>query len=479
MASSLGPYLKYIVFYFSLIFGVPFCIFFAKKFPFIEKLMFFLMIFFTCRMIDINFVSREWYRISTRGFEIGFVDLCTLVIFALVIYRKHTYQIKLLPPGSILYFLYFFFSLVSIINSEVYLFSMFEVLKMIRMYFYFWVIYNYLNTYEQVQLLKRFLPIIFIYIFVLEIKQKYFMGIFQVFGPFPHQNSLVMYLNVFVAIILAYVLLGNTKHTFFWSFIFSIGALGVLITYSRAGLASFVLSSFIILSISVFSEFKLRQAVTITILFFVSTLVIFKSLDTIYERIVTASPDSAKVRISLAKAALNMANDKFFGVGLNNFGVKVNPPYRYADHIEHHPSITEDDIKNGLVETIYLMVAAETGWLNLGILVLWFIFMFSKNFLYYFRDIKAPLAYLNLGLIGGLTSIYAESVLEWVLKQTNNFYQLMLVFALIGVIDKLYKIDILQKIRNNEKVHLITGPKLITHTFNLFLKRVFSFAKST
>ncbi len=39
--------------------------------------------------------------------------------------------------------------------------------------------------------------------------------------------------------------------------------------------------------------------------------------------------------------------------------------------------------------------------------------------------------------MGGLLAIYLESTLEWVLKQTNNYYQLMMVFALIAVMKKL------------------------------------------
>ncbi len=43
---------------------------------------------------------------------------------------------------------------------------------------------------------------------------------------------------------------------------------------------------------------------------------------------------------------------------------------------------------------------------------------------------------MSIGLAGGLTAIYLESSLEWILKQTNNFYQLMLVFAIIAAISR-------------------------------------------
>ena len=49
---------------------------------------------------------------------------------------------------------------------------------------------------------------------------------------------------------------------------------------------------------------------------------------------------------------------------------------------------------------------------------------------------------MSIGLTGGLLAIYIESGLEWVLKQTNNFYQLMLIFALIATMDRLYHIKV-------------------------------------
>ena len=47
---------------------------------------------------------------------------------------------------------------------------------------------------------------------------------------------------------------------------------------------------------------------------------------------------------------------------------------------------------------------------------------------------KYPCSGISIGLLGGLTIIYAHSTLEWSLKQYNNFAEQMIVYALIGVI---------------------------------------------
>ena len=111
--------LKYVIFFMVLIFGVPIGYYISKKNIIVEKVIFFLAIFFTCVEVTINFVSMETYRGTSKGFEIGLVDLSVLVLFFLVIHRKKIFKIKLLPPGSILYIIYFAFSLISYASSEI------------------------------------------------------------------------------------------------------------------------------------------------------------------------------------------------------------------------------------------------------------------------------------------------------------------------------------------------------------------------
>ena len=168
------------------------------------------------------------------------------------------------------------------------------------------------------------------------------------------------------------------------------------------------------------------------------TGVLFKASDTIMERIRTAPKESVSVRLILAKAAQNMANDKIFGIGLNNFALKINPPYTYGNHIKR----INDEEKGGLVETVYLMIAAETGWVNLAVFSFMLVFFYFKNLNNYMKLKRGKwrkYRYICIALIGALLSIYLQSSLEWVLKQTNNFYQLMFIFAVIGAISRIIK----------------------------------------
>jgi len=426
--------------------GVPIGFMLAKKYPSIEKFLWFLLLFFTARTEDINFISMETYRGTSKGFEIGLVDITAMIVFLLIFSRREKHPLEL-PLGSWLYFMYFIFSGISIINSDVYIYSFFELWKMIRMYFYFFVIYNLIRSFKDMEQFLKYMAIIVVFITLIVLKQKYLEGMFQTMGPFPHQNSLVMYLIVYGSLFLSYLLNAKKANIFLWTMAFGACAVDILSTLSRGGMALFSLSIFIIFFLSYAHKFSLRKIGVAALFLILGSGVLYKASDTIIERIRTAPEESVSVRLVLAEAAQNMANDKLFGVGLNNFALKINPPYEYGNHIER---LNEDD-KGGLVETIYLMVAAETGWINLAIFILMLMFFYFINVKNYFKLKQGKhrkYRYICIALIGALTSIYLQSSLEWVLKQTNNYYQLMFIFAIIGAMNRIIRERI-----SNEKSH--------------------------
>jgi len=432
--------LKYIVFFGTFLFGVPFGFFMAQRSRLAERIVFFIMMFFSCRLYEtINFVSRENYRGTAKGFEVTLVDLATITIFLLIISRRRQFKLELIPPGSIIFFFYFIFSALSIINAAEALYSFFELWKMIRMYFFFWVLYNYLSDFERFDDFFRNAAFIMIYIFFFVLNQKYREGLWQCRGPFPHQNSLVMYTIIFSSMFFARFLNKDDppKVFLFYLTIFGMCAICIVSTLSRAGMACFAISSMIVLALSFLSGINAKK-VTVTILIILGGIgVIAKSYDSVMSRIESAPESSKNTRIALAISALNMANDKTIGVGLNNWGIKVNPPYPYSNHIFDGP--LDDDYSMGIVETCYLMIAAETGWYNLAVFLIYIFFYYFKNIVNYFKYRKHQFQFVSIGLAGGLTAIYLESTLEWVLKQTNNFYQLMMVFALIASMVRLRK----------------------------------------
>ena len=52
---------------------------------------------------------------------------------------------------------------------------------------------------------------------------------------------------------------------------------------------------------------------------------------------------------------------------------------------------------------------------------------------------RTNLFYIPAGIVGGLTAVYLQSTLEWVMKQQVNFIQMMILFAAIGLLFKYKK----------------------------------------
>ena len=137
-------------------------------------------------------------------------------------------------------------------------------------------------------------------------------------------------------------------------------------------------------------------------------------------------------RIYLAIAARRMAHDYTLGVGANNFSEYSSTRWDYAR--EQNDEFFSAYENGPVVETIYLLVAAECGWWGLGTLILWFLYYYFSDMISLFVLRKKPCSGIVIGLFAGLTCNYWHSTLEWSLKQYNNFAEQIIVYAVIGVI---------------------------------------------
>ncbi len=424
---------KYIIFFLVLLIGVPCGIILVCRSRLWERIILFLMMFFTCSLVGtINFASVPDYRGTSRGFEIGLVDMATLVIFGFIVLQPK-FKLKLFPPGTFLFFIYLVFSMISMMNAANVLYSWFEVWKMLRMYFYFWVLYNYFIDFDRIQQVIKMLPLLIIYIFVIVIYQKK-MGAYQPGGPFPHQNTLSMYVMVPGGIFLASLFEIRMKQlrTLYILGLFGACSLLEYLSLSRAGVLCYGGCCSIIIFVSFLVKFKIRKVLIFMLIGFVGLSGLIYYANAMYERYMYAPETSLESRENLAISAENMANDKIFGIGLNNFGIKVNADYPYSKHY------MPEGFKEGLVESIYLMIAAETGWFNMLLFMCLLMYFYFVNLRNIFRYQNNRMIYLPIALAGGLAAIYLQSCLEWVLKQSSNFYQLMFFFAIIMAMAKIH-----------------------------------------
>ena len=242
-----------------------------------------------------------------------------------------------------------------------------------------------------------------------------------------------MWMMMVGTLFLARSLNGRDKvMTFFHFAVFLLASVTLFRSYSRGAIFCYPLSCALTLVFSYTSPISAKKLVFTAFLIGAVLLMTMVFLPNIIERFEKAPKSSLDTRKNLATAAMNMIRDKpMIGVGLNNWGLKINPPWKYSQHRESRRGFTEDS-KDGIVETIYLLVAAECGVPCLIILLSWFGYYWFSAFHLMSVMRKSKYFYIPSGIFGGLSGVMLQSVLEWVLKQQINFLLLIIYFAIIS-----------------------------------------------
>jgi hypothetical protein len=121
----------------------------------IRDLFFFLMVTLSAvtEYIDVNFVSRDWYRGTTCGFEVSFVDILSVSLLASMILRPRPGEKRWFWPASFGWMVfYFFFAAFCVSLADPKLFGLFELSKMIRGLVMFLAVALYLRSERELRL---------------------------------------------------------------------------------------------------------------------------------------------------------------------------------------------------------------------------------------------------------------------------------------------------------------------------------------
>ena len=390
------------------------------------------MFYFTSNEFSLNFMPMPDWRGTARGYAFTAVSLFAVPLLMSMFFSVK-YKIKLFPPGSFFYFLYYLAILLSGINAVHMHQWGFEVYKMFWMYITFLAAFNFLNNSKSLTFFIYLVCSILIILFVVGFYQKYKMGIFQIYSTFPHQNSLSLYLELFGLVSLGVLMNEQISKLLFFLCMIAFGGSVLLIvfTYSRGGLVVYFGGIAIVCAFSIlFNGFSVRLLTLMLIGLVVMFCVVGYALPRIIQRFTKAPESSKNTRIALALASKQMANDYRLGVGANNYSEYSGTNYEYT--VQDDYNVPGE--RGGIVETIYLLVAAECGWYGLGCLILWFLYYYLSDIISMIVLRKKPCSGIAIGIFAGLTCNYWHSTLEWSLKQFNNFAGQMILYAVVGVI---------------------------------------------
>lgn len=432
--------LKIVALLFLFVYLLPFMTALAWLFPMLRHFYFAGMLFFTCQERSISILPMPHWTGTSRGYTFTAVFIFATPLFlSMVIDWKE--KVRFFPPGFFFYFLYYFAILLSGVNAIHMRQWGFEVFKMFWMYVTFLAAFNYLNHCKDLKFLFYQISLLLIYMFLVGLDQKYRIGRFQISSTFPHQNALSLYLEIFGLLILGILMNEHVSRLLLLLLVagFSGSVMLIIFTFSRGGLVIYFGGIAIVCALSILlNGFSFRRLSFMFVGLIVIMCVGGYALPRIIQRFTKAPEASKNTRINLALAAKRIANDYRLGIGANNFSEYSGPGHGYAK--EQYANASQNYLdrnetgRGGIVETIYMLVAAECGWWGLGTLLLWFLYYYFSNAISLFMLRRKPCSGITIGLFGGLTCNYWHSTLEWSLKQSNNFSQQMIVYALIAVI---------------------------------------------
>lgn len=378
--------------------------------------------------------SIESYRGHTKGYHFYFNHALAIALIVAK-WREDRKTFRWIPPGLGWFLFYCALSLISVVNAPdtnlVYMTAHKTIFAGVLMV----ATFNTLRSEEDLKFFLRVMVWTMLWELVVCLKLKYLNGMYQVRGTFEHQNPLAMY-TVLIAMPLLAVGLGpKGKGANLILFGYLCCAAIVQCTLSRGALVMFGAGTVGVLGLSLVEKVTPRRLLSGGALAFVGVIGLVLTLDTIISRFRDqGNKASGELREVMKEASREMYRDHPLGAGWNNYGLLINPPYRYAEIYydwyrgrKMRPDYTK---ANGLVESHYYLLIAENGYLGL---CAWFAVIFVALW----RNLRAFLAFghsflrcLSLGIFMGCALNYVQSTLERVLVQPRN---LMLWLILLGI----------------------------------------------
>ncbi len=406
-----------------------------------------------------SYVRKPWYQEvffeDYRGVDRGFgVTIPDFLFFGFLIWlliggdgwRKRVWW----PTNTTLFLALLAVSCLSLLQSQVSYFGFFTIHKFVRGLILYWVVVNLVHDRKDVVAVLSGVFLSILFQFGLVIYDKYVTGavVNRVVGAFPHPNSLAMYCELVIPVALALVIVGTRSRRLNLVCALTViaGVICVIFTKSRASLA--IMSTTICLVPLVC--FLIRPSVRVVGVIAAGLLVMSAigaaAAPQILERFHEAPKESEQTREYFNNAAVAMADHYRFGTGINSYSwMLANTRYYwyvYPDKIGiENPRAFRYSARGksrlGTCHNIYLLFAAETGWIGMIVFLLFILRFYVHNLWHYLRAIDPEYKAILLGLLAGFWSIHLQGTLEWVWRQTAFFYLFILLSGLMVAIARL------------------------------------------
>ena len=265
----------------------------------------------------------------------------------------------------------------------------------------------------------------------------YFQGSIQSGGLIGHQN-LIGLMSHFVAFPALALVLGGAREKIFWLGPFA----GLIIIVAAASRATFgvamgaYLALFIVSAMQGWSSRKsVVSAIAVIALLFAAPIAVHSlSKRFQFERVVQSYDE----RAAFERSAWFMIKDHPFGVGANQYTLAANVEgYSAKGGVAWNSGSRATNVHN-----IYLLYAAETGWLGSILFILLLVTAELNAFRYAWRRPTDQRAQILLGLGVAVAAAALHSMYEWIMTSSTAQYLLAVDLGLIaGLANQIKKSD--------------------------------------
>ena len=407
--------------------------------------------------LDINYVSREWYRGTSRGFEISILDILSLSLLVSSILAPRRGESRgFWPPSFGFMLLFFVYACFNVAISQPHLFSLFELFRMFRGLILVAGVAFYVRSEREVRLFILGLALVVCYEGLLALKQRYIEGLHRVPGTVIESNSLSVLLCTTAPVMVA-ALTSNLprKLKFLCACAIPLAMVAEIMTISRAGVTIMAL----VLFLTTITTVKIRLtpktiAATLLIILGVTGLAA-KSWKTLAERFESSTMEEEYGNkknmgrgyyIRMAKA---IAHEYFFGVGLNNWSYwvsnKIGPqhgykfvPYKGTDREPSTIIPSDSNVDEAQAAPAHNLGALTVGELGIPGLILFgmvWLRWFQMGASFFLPRIPDPLRRLPVGIFFGFCGMFLQCLTEWVFRHLPLYYTF---HVMLGVLMSLY-----------------------------------------
>jgi hypothetical protein len=450
---------KTLIFSAAFLVGVPLLVFAGLVIRPFSKILMAIMCFSLCypESLSMNLMSREGYRMATRGFELGLFDMCTIALFFIMVIQPRGYRFRWFPPLTIVSGIYIAFALISWLQApgsipvpaDVYdanttdnykfynyfetgLYPLFELSKILRGGLAYLVVVNFLRDEERLRTLVGALLVVTLVITMEALIGRYIRGYHRVSATLGHPNSLGTFMGMMGTVMFGVAIF---RSTFLSSGTFAIATAGalisVLLTISRGALSAMILGLWMDVS-SLFHRYLNFKNFTIL---FVGALTVlglfFVAADTLTSRFLVQQDAVSDIeyRGLYNKEAKMMSRDHAFGVGLGNFSTYSWLKYGRAVGLNEYGTPAHN---------LWYLTLGELGYPGLFAFILFWLRFYSIGLPFLFRRRNALIYAVAASAVAASMIGHIQNMLQLSYRQTSIY---MLNQILLGIVVAAWYID--------------------------------------